>query len=82
MAVIAFRCSIRKNQGWMAQPAVNLCVLTGQWEPCLVMIKGIDFFIEMPPFRRVAEVAAQFEILAMRVAISLPEEEKYAADQN
>lgn len=51
----------------MAQPACERLVLTGERELALVMVIGINLFIEVPPFRAVTKVAAKRELFPMRV---------------
>jgi hypothetical protein len=57
-------------------------MLTGKWQVRLIMIKGINTLVKMPAFRTVAYVAAQLEILTMRMTFYLPEKEEYAADKH
>jgi len=55
-------------------------MLSGERHFCSTVIKRIYRFINVPPLRAVADVAAEFEILSVRVTCFLFQKQEEEAD--
>jgi hypothetical protein len=80
MAIIALTLCFPEHQGRMAKPAVCFCMLAGERQFCGTMIKRIYRFIKVPPLGTVADVAAELEILSVRVTCFLFQKQEEEAD--
>jgi len=80
MAIIAVSLCFSEHQGRMTKSAVCFCMLSGERHFCSTVIKRIYRFIKVPPLRAVADVAAEFEILSVRVTCFLFQKQEEEAD--
>jgi hypothetical protein len=80
MAIIALTLCVPEYKCRMTKPAVCFCMLSGEWQFCGTVIKRIYRFIKVPPLRAVAHIAAEFEILSVRVTCFLFQEQEEEAD--
>jgi hypothetical protein len=80
MAIIAVSLCFPENQGRMTKPAVCFCMLSGEGQFCGTVIKRIYRFIKVPPLRAMADVAAELEILSVRMTCFLFQEQEEEAD--
>lgn len=66
MTLEAFCLCLGKYQGGMAQSAIYLCMLSQEGHFSGIVVKGIDFHIQIPGLGTVALAAGNLEIVPVR----------------